>query len=456
MICKFCNAEFGDDSLFCPVCGKSLTEAEQPETPAEQPVFSSEFIGQPEELVKPRKKVWPVVLAAVGAVLALVVLAVVLLLALGVEIKLPQNDIHRKESYTAVDEEAVEKAGTVVAQIGDAKLTNSQLQIYYRMQVLDFVNYYSSYLSSIGFDHTQPLAEQKCYFDDTKTWEQYFIEVSITAWQNYQTLALQAEESDFTLGEDWEAEIAAIPESLESQATEGGYENADAMIKELLGPACSLDDYMEYVRLNALSNEYYASIYEQLTPTDDEVDAYYTENEEAFTGNGITRDGGLVSSVRHILVCPDGGTTDESGAVTYSDAEWAACLAEAERILQEWKDGEATEDSFAALVATYTEDPGSQSTGGLYENINPTSSYVENFLNWSVDMSRQPGDTGIVQTEYGYHIMYFVTGEAYWYNSAKTQLMSERNTDMLEEAKESFPMEVKYKNICLSELELAQ
>ena len=33
---------------------------------------------------------------------------------------------------------------------------------------------------------------------------------------------------------------------------------------------------------------------------------------------------------------------------------------------------------------------------------------MENFKNWYLDESRQPGDTGIVQSEYGYHIMYFV------------------------------------------------
>ena len=32
---------------------------------------------------------------------------------------------------------------------------------------------------------------------------------------------------------------------------------------------------------------------------------------------------------------------------------------------------------------------------------------VTNFNNWCFDASRQVGDTGIVETEYGYHVMFF-------------------------------------------------
>ena len=33
---------------------------------------------------------------------------------------------------------------------------------------------------------------------------------------------------------------------------------------------------------------------------------------------------------------------------------------------------------------------------------------VKAFNDWCFDESRQPGDTGIVKTSYGYHVMYFV------------------------------------------------
>ena len=40
--------------------------------------------------------------------------------------------------------------------------------------------------------------------------------------------------------------------------------------------------------------------------------------------------------------------------------------------------------------------------------IHPNSSYVENFLNWSIDSTRKAGDAEVIQTEYGFHVMYYV------------------------------------------------
>ena len=112
-------------------------------------------------------------------------------------------------------------------------------------------------------------------------------------------------------------------------------------------------------------------------------------------------------NVRHILAGFEGGTTDEQGNTTYSDEEKAAAQKTAEDLLSQWKQGEATEESFAALATEKTTDPGSKETGGLYENVYP-GQMVSAFNNWCFDESRKPGDTGIVETSYGCHVMYFV------------------------------------------------
>jgi len=116
-----------------------------------------------------------------------------------------------------------------------------------------------------------------------------------------------------------------------------------------------------------------------------------------------------MSNVRHLLVAYEGGTEDEiSGEMNYTTEEMEAAKTEAEALLQQWKDGEATEESFSALVTEKTDDTASAESGGLYQNIHAGSEYVSTFLAWSIDPERKAGDTGIVQTEYGYHIMYFV------------------------------------------------
>ena len=118
------------------------------------------------------------------------------------------------------------------------------------------------------------------------------------------------------------------------------------------------------------------------------------------------------ADVRHILVQAETTKENSEGEeVELSQAEidknFAEAKAEAEKILKEWKDGKATEESFADLAKTKTDDTGSKETGGLYEDITSTSSYVPEFLDWSL-ASHKKGDTGIIKTDYGYHIMYFV------------------------------------------------
>ena len=89
---------------------------------------------------------------------------------------------------------------------------------------------------------------------------------------------------------------------------------------------------------------------------------------------------------------------------TYSDEEKAAAKTAAEEIYNEWKNGAATEESFAAL-ANEKSDDGDGTTGGLYTDIYP-GQMVAAFENWCFD-DRKPGDSGIVETEYGYHIMFY-------------------------------------------------
>ena len=468
MNCKFCNAELQEELEICPNCGKALTEEEiaQSVETAEEVEVSEEVATEkitPEETAAeetPKKKVWPWVLAIAGAVVALGVLAVVLLTALGVDLLPKPNTVMKKDNYTVSDEKAIQKADTVVATIGDKKLTNSQLQIYYYTQIADFLSYYGSYASQIGLDLEKPLNEQPCYFDQELTWEQYFLDISVETWQRYQVLGIAAEQEKHELAADWQEALDAMPADLEEQAKTAEKENAEELIKSVIGTNCTVAEYIEHIRLNFLVNDYYSTQYDKLTPTDAEAEVYFDENAESFAENGVTKDSGLISSVRHILVFPEGGTTDEeTGATTYSEKEWEACLKKAEDILAHWEEHGKTEDGFIELVGEYSEDGGSNTNGGLYEGIYKGSGMVEPFESWCIDANRKTGDVGIVKADFdhykGYHIIYFVSGEQYWLSSAKEMLLTERTDAIVEDAKETWPMKVKYSKIALAELKLA-
>lgn len=108
-------------------------------------------------------------------------------------------------------------------------------------------------------------------------------------------------------------------------------------------------------------------------------------------------------SVRHILF----KTVDDENK-PLDDDKIKAAKANAEQTLAKWKAGDADEDSFADFATELTEDTGSQSTGGLYENVAPGQMVAE-FNNWIFDKARKESDCDIVETSYGYHIIYFVS-----------------------------------------------
>ena len=109
-----------------------------------------------------------------------------------------------------------------------------------------------------------------------------------------------------------------------------------------------------------------------------------------------------MANVRHLLVA---FTTESDGSVT--SANKTKAKEEAEGYLKTWTEGAKTEESFIELVKAHSDDS-TASTGGLFEDIHVNSSYVDGFKNWAIDDSRQAGDAEVVETEYGYHVMYYV------------------------------------------------
>ena len=121
------------------------------------------------------------------------------------------------------------------------------------------------------------------------------------------------------------------------------------------------------------------------------------------------RDESRTASVRHILL--DG-----------SDEETKA---QAEAILAEFLT-DPTAEHFTALAAEHTTDPGFQSVGDLYADLREGDT-VQAFNDWTFDPARQHGDTGIVLTEYGYHIMYFESfGDYVWKQDADEAIRNEK------------------------------
>ena len=130
----------------------------------------------------------------------------------------------------------------------------------------------------------------------------------------------------------------------------------------------------------------------------------------------------MAANVRHILIS---FTDDTSSSSEATDEQKKAAKASAEEIYKQWQSGAKTEDSFAALAKEKSKDTGSAADGGLISGITANSNYVESFRNWATDSSRKVGDTGIIESEYGYHIMFYSGKDYAWKSTIRSTKSSE-------------------------------
>lgn len=361
--------------------------------------------------------------------------------------------VTEKGTYTASDEEVKSNREIIVATIGENQLTNGELQVYYWSMVNSYLSSEYGYYAMIygALDYTMPLDTQISAEDETMTWQQYFLAEALDYWQMSSALAEEAKENGVEMGDEDKEYLENLQTSLEETAASYGLTLEELLLSNV-GPGAGVEEFAAFQRLYYEGKDFYQAALAEMTPTEQDLEEFFAANEELYTSNGITKEEKYVNA-RHILITPKGGTTDENGTTTYSDEEWAACEAEAQAILDEYLAGDKTEDSFAALAAEKTEDPGSQTTGGLYENIYE-GQMVEPFENWCFDESRKTGDTGLVQTSYGYHVMYYVDSVPVWVSYAESGWITEQSNNFLIELAAKYPMEVNFSNIQLGFIDL--
>ncbi len=138
-----------------------------------------------------------------------------------------------------------------------------------------------------------------------------------------------------------------------------------------------------------------------------------------------------LQNFRHILIQVQASqeAVSETEAAEPTQADILAAQNKAKELLKEWE-ADPTEDNFAALANENSEDPGSNTTGGLYED-KKLGELVPEIEEWLFDEAREIGDTEIIYVKSdnytGYHVMYYQgSGERCDRAIAKGLLQSER------------------------------
>ena len=402
------------------------------------------------------------------------------------------EDVTCKGTYTADKSLMAAEKNTVVATMGEYQLTNSQLNVYYWMEVLDFLNYWGSYASYFGLDYTKPLDEQLYDKETGQSWQQFFLQSALDNWHHDYAMFLEAEKAGFVMEKDYQDYLDGLYASLMETATKEGFTGVDDMLQVDMGAGADYQSYSYYLNAYYKGNLYFNANYEKISVTLEEIEAYYEKNKDTLESNyGVNKDSGYLADVqylmffpeggtkenlgtatfdeaafsaaqvkaqavldqwiaegateegflklveqygaetnttgaaadykglpqydmsevdiRHILLVPEGGTKDANGKTVYTDAEWEACRQKAQAMLDQWVADGADEAVFINLAKEHSQD-GNAKDGGIYKNV--TKGYmVAEFDAWIFDPSREYGDYGLVKTQHGYHLMFFVHGD---------------------------------------------
>ncbi len=134
-------------------------------------------------------------------------------------------------------------------------------------------------------------------------------------------------------------------------------------------------------------------------------------------------------SVRHALFKFDDSLTEKTEINADAEKQKAA----AQEAYDAWLAGDKSEDSFGAMAAEKSGDTSSANNGGLIENV-IRGQMVKPFEEWCFDKDRKAGDSGIIETSYGYHVMYFVktATEPYWKVTIRTTLAQKAYGDEMD------------------------
>lgn len=309
----------------------------------------------------------------------------------------------------------IHEKDTIAATVGDHEISNAELSYYYMDALNNFNSTYGDYAFLYGIDTSVALDQQIIDEQTGETWADSFIEQAIASAQAVYALVDAAKAEGFTLPEEQQQQLDLTASNLDAYASIYGYDNADAFIKAQYGNGTSKQSYVDYYERNLIASAYQTAHQEALTYTDDQIREADSANAAIYSSY----------SYNQYYVAPSkfltGGTTDEDGNTTYSDAENAAALQAAEEAANALVSEEITSvEELDAAIAAMPVNEGTDASSTAYTD--QRYSAINTYLTeWVTDASRQEGDMTVIpvtststdengnetETVTGYYVVFF-------------------------------------------------
>ena len=361
------------------------------------------------------------------------------------------EDVTCKGTYTREGDPAA-----VIAQIGDTKLTNEALAVWYWAAAAQ----YQASGKTPAPDFDAPLDSQPCEAEGTVgSWQQYFLRQALNAWHTAAALNQQSLEVPLNLEPEYQpdpekyatymdgmpatkflygynrfyspntmhqAYLDSLPDTLKALAGEKGFGDTAAMAQDAFGTTqAALTDMAQL--LNLAYMYFTALTYDRSQP-----EAAYTES----------TDGDYLVNIKHILLKTDGKTAEETLAAFRKEAKT--------RLQPLTQTEQKSEAAFKDLAHLYSQDEASALDGGGYNRVKKGELPAE-LDAWCFDPARQSGDTTAITDDDGVHILYFSGRLEEAEVAAADKSLASQEADLLEQARTAYPVEFAYDQIALPE-----
>ena len=361
------------------------------------------------------------------------------------------NDVTCKGTYTREGDPTA-----VIAQIGDTKLTNEALAVWYWAAA---AQYQASGKTPVP-DFDAPLDSQPCEVDNSVgSWQQYFLRQALNAWHTAAALNQQSLEVPLNLEPEYQpdpekyatymdgmpatkflygynrfyspntmhqAYLDSLPDTLKALAGEKGFGDTAAMAQDAFGTTqAALTDMAQL--LNRSYMYFTALTYDLSQP-----EVAYTES----------TDGDYLVNIKHILLKTDGKTAEETLAAFRKEAKT--------RLQPLTQTEQKSEAAFKDLAHLYSQDEASALDGGGYNRVKKGELPAE-LDAWCFDPARQSGDTTAITDDDGVHILYFSGRLEEAQVAAADESLASQEADLLEQARTAYPVKFAYDQIALPE-----
>lgn len=393
-----------------------------------------------------------------------------------------------------------------VVTINGEDISRVEFDYNYSNVVNDYVSQYGSYLGLFGLDTSQDFSTQM--YDENLSWKDYFEEMTVENMKSTKAIKAEADAAGFEFDTtqevaDFKAAMKEAAATAQVSTTEyvkqlyGQYASLNNL-SDFVAEGARINAYYEQVSKGMVaSDEEIDAYYEENTNNYDSVDYYVSEFPAELTAEAPTEEE-IAAAMNEACDLADAAVDhlelqgDEMTNMTYADAPYAIAdwlfedgrkegdtnviedasnnmyyavefiqryrdetatanvrtitLEEdnGQAILDEWKAGNATQESFAELCKKYTVDSAAISNGGLMEGVTEENVNAE-LAEWIFAEERGVGDTTTIAIEDGYtYVLYYVgQGEPEWKVDIAGVLLSERQSEYMTSIAENVTVEDK-------------